>query len=84
MAREYKKGDKMFFHNKRTNELSEVEITEVKYAFDKRIGGQTNLLTKEEIDEMMEDGRLSLTKESYIESRVKELEKELGIKLERR
>lgn len=79
----YNKGKKMFYNNKRTGGLFDVEIIDVKYIFNRKIG-QTDALTEEQIDEFIEQGKLSETKESYINKRIKDLESELGIKLERK
>lgn len=79
----YKKNDKLFYENNKTKEVSEVEIIDIKYVFNKRIG-QTNMLTEEQIDEYISEGKLSKTKEAYINKRIKDLEQELGIELERK
>lgn len=79
----YKKNDKLFYENNKTKEVSEVEIIDIKYVFNKRIG-QTNMLTEEQIDEYVSEGKLSKTKEAYISKRIKDLEQELGIELERK
>ena len=79
----YKKNDKLFYENNKTKEVSDVEIIDIKYVFNKRIG-QTNMLTEEQIDEYISEGKLSKTKEAYINKRIKDLEQELGIELERK
>ena len=76
----YKEGDKMYYVNGRTKEVFDVEIIGIKYVFNRRIG-QTDTFTEDQINTMIAEGKLSDTKESYIDKRISDLEKELGIKL---
>lgn len=77
----FKKGDKMYFIDRTTKEISDIEIVDIKYVFNRRIGSSDSL-TEEQINAEIQKGRLSKTKDSYIDKRIKDLEKELGIKLE--
>lgn len=79
----YKEGDKMYHNNRKTKEFNEIKIIGIKYVFDKRIG-TTDTFTENQIDNLVAEGRLILTKDDYINEKIKALEDELGIKLERK
>lgn len=76
----YKPGDKFYYTNKRTGEVTQVAITELRYKLSSRVLNK-NYLLGSEIDSLIETGELSKDSETLKRAKIAKLEKELGIKL---
>lgn len=76
----YKVGQKLFKPNKRTGEIDEITITEILYSTSGRINNKC-LFTEDDLDELEENGTISLDKDIVKRNAIEKVEKQFGIKL---
>lgn len=76
----YKIGDKFYRYNKKTKELEELEIANIQYVFNKKIGSRANFTT-DEIHKLLEDGVVTNNIDILKREAISKLEEQFGIKL---
>lgn len=74
------KGQKYFRFNKKTKELEDLEIVDIQYVFNRRIGSRSNF-TQEEIENFIADGTITDEVDALKEKAIAQLEEQFGIKL---
>ena len=79
MTRTYNIGD-IFYKKNRNNELEKIQITDIMYKFDKRIGS-CNQLNCEQINNLVNDEKLYVSKEQAKQTEIQKLEEKYGITL---
>lgn len=73
-------GQKYFRFNKKTKELEDLEIIDIKYVFNKKIGSKTNY-TQCEIEDLIKNGEITDKVNALKEEAIANLEEQFGIKL---
>lgn len=76
----YKIGDKFYRYNKKTKELEELEIANIQYVFNRKIGSRANF-TIDEIHKLLEDKVITANIDILKREAISKLEEQFGIKL---
>lgn len=76
----YKIGDKFYRYNKKTKELEELEIANIQYVFNRKIGSRANF-TVDEIHKLLEDKVITANIDILKRDAILKLEEQFGIKL---
>lgn len=79
MTGEYNIGD-VFYKRTRSGELEKVEITDILYKFDKRVGSH-NQLNYEQINKLVDEETLYINEEQAKQTEIQKLEEKYGITL---
>ena len=79
MTRAYNIGD-VFYKRTRSGGLEKVEITDILYKFDKRVGSH-NQLNCEQINTLVGEEKLYVSEEQAKQTEIQKLEEKYGITL---
>lgn len=77
---ELKKGTKFYRLNKKTNNIETISIIDEQYVFDRKIGSKSNF-TREEIDDLVEEGIIKEDVSDILEDAIKKIESQFKVKL---
>lgn len=77
---ELKKGTKFYRLNKKTNNIETISIIDEQYVFDRKIGSKSNF-TREEIDNLIEEGIIKEDVSDILEDAIKKIESQFKVKL---
>lgn len=77
---ELKKGTKFYRLNKKTNNIETLSIIDEQYVFDRKIGSKSNF-TREEIDDLIEEGIIKEDVSDILEDAIKKIESQFKVKL---
>ena len=77
---ELKKGTKFYRLNKKTNNIETISIIDEQYVFDRKIGSKSNF-TREEIDDLIEEGIIKEDVSDILEDAIKKIESQFKVKL---
>lgn len=77
---ELKKGTKFYRLNKKTNNIETISIIDEQYVFDRKIGSKSNF-TREEIDDLIEEGIIKEDVSDILEDAIKKIENQFKVKL---
>lgn len=75
-----KKGDTFYRFNRKTKEIDFLNVVDILYVFDKKIGSRANF-TQEEIRDLLEDGTITDDVDILKKEAIRKIEEQFNIKL---